>query len=620
MTELKLRVGHVLAIAVFMVSMVGSSAESSATLTALVSFDGTNGYLPQGGLVQDDQGNFYGTLSYGGWFDDGTVYRVSMDGTCVILVTFDGNNGSHPVGLIRGADGNFYGTTLEGGPEGSGSVFRMTPDGAITTLATFCAYSTGFSPLSLFQGQDGNFYGITHRGGAHTYGTVFKMTPDGNLTTVFAFDKTNGAYPTVLLQGKDGNLYGTTSEGTPGLNGSTFKLTCDGKISIPATNDVLDGNGHLKGEDGNFYGIKSWGRVAGTQQFSPGGVFKISPDGVRTTLVQFDQTNGASPLGQLVQGHDGNLYGVASRGGAFNQGTVFRVNLNPLSAQLSAASPKVNVPILLHAISNRVDPLLMDLMQAPIDFYGKVVDENSNVVALAKVAFRWMDLTARGLENTSAGGSDAMGLFSLAGKQGASLTVSVSKDGYYATRNSQQTFRYSKMEGNLRIVPDARHPVIFELRKQGKGEHLIVTSIPPGIGQIFQLWHDGTPIEIDLLNGTKAAPGSGQLKLEFWRDISEKNIQPFDWKLILSVPGGGIRQTEEEFAFMAPSSGYQSSLIIDMPKTNKSWQAEIRSKYYVQLPGGKYGRIDFYLMPYNGAFTINSVINSSGSRNLEPIH
>jgi uncharacterized repeat protein (TIGR03803 family) len=446
------------------------------------------------------------------------------------------------------------------------------------------------------------------------------MTPNGNLTTVFAFDKTNGAYPTALLQGKDGNLYGTTSQGTPGLNGSTFELTRDGRISIPATNAVLENNGYLKGTDGNYYGMTSWGRVAGTQQFSLGTVFKIRPDGVRTTLVQFDQTNGASPLGQLVQGRDGNLYGVASRGGAFNQGTVFCVNLNPRSAQLTAASPKVNVPMLLHAVSNRVDPRLMDAMQAPIDFYGKVVDENSNVVSSADVAFRWMDLTARGLENTSAAVSDAMGLFSVVGKQGASLTVSVGKNGYYGTHNSQQTFKYSKMEGNLRFVPDAKHPVIFELRRQGKGEPLVAMSFPPGIGQIVQLRHDGTPIEVDLLNGAKAAPGTGQLKLEFWRDISEKNARTFDWKLVMSVPGGGIRETEEEFAFMAPPSGYQSPLIIDMPKTNQNWQSEIRSKYYVQLRDGKYGRIEFYLLPYNGVFTIKSIINPAGSRNLESVH
>ena len=53
-------------------------------------------------------------------------------------------------------------------------------------------------------------------------------------------------------------------------------------------------------------------------------------------------------------------------------------------------------------------------------------------------------------------------------------------------------------------------------------------------------------------------------------------------------------------------------------ETNQGRQGEVRNKYYIHLPDGKYGRIDFYLLPYNGVFTVQSVINQTGSRNLEP--
>jgi len=52
--------------------------------------------------------------------------------------------------------------------------------------------------------------------------------------------------------------------------------------------------------------------------------------------------------------------------------------------------------------------------------------------------------------------------------------------------------------------------------------------------------------------------------------------------------------------------------------TNQNWQGEVRSKYYIQLPDGKYGRIDFYFLPYNGVFTVYSAINPDGSQSLEP--
>jgi len=161
--------------------------------------------------------------------------------------------------------------------------------------------------------------------------------------------------------------------------------------------------------------------------------------------------------------------------------------------------------------------------------------------------------------------------------------------------------------------------VVFHLLKKQQGEHLIEKDFPPGIGQIWQLHHDGTPIELDLINGSQNVAGNGQLKLEFWRDISNLNKQPFDWKLQLSMlGGGGLVPTDKEFAFQAPETGYQPSIIIDMPATNQVWLGELRTKYYLQLPNGNYGRIDFYLLPRNGVFTVHSAINPSGSRNLEP--
>src|ERR1700688_4990309 len=45
-----------------------------------------------------------------------------------------------------------------------------------------------------------------------------------------------------------------------------------------------------------------------------------------TTIVNFDGTNGSSPLyGSLVQGFDGDPYGTTSGGGVNNVGTVFKV-------------------------------------------------------------------------------------------------------------------------------------------------------------------------------------------------------------------------------------------------------------------------------------------------------
>lgn len=262
--------------------------------------------------------------------------------------------------------------------------------------------------------------------------------------------------------------------------------------------------------------------------------------------------------------------------------------------------------------SNALQQRIQNEWQKPIEFYGKVIDENSNPVAGANIQFRWSGASDDVF--TAATKSDADGLFSLQGKQGRVLDVSVGKEGYYTSQNDKTSFLYSL--GPDIYSPEEWNPVIFHLQKKGHGEQLIEKDFPPVFTQIWQLHHDGTPIELDLLNGSQNVMGSGQLKLELWRDISNLNKQPFDWQLQLSISGGGLVPTDQEFAFEAPESGYQPSIVIDMPATNQDWLGEIRAKYYIQLANGDYGRIDLYFLADNGVFTVHSAINPSGSRIL----
>src|SRR5215471_9891196 len=185
-------------------------ARSEVTLTTMVHFDWTNGSLPYSGLVEGSDGNFYGTLSYGGEGDHGTLFRMSPNGASVILMTFDGMVGSHPCSLVRGKDGNLYGATLSGGTlvdsvlTGEGSVFMMKPDGSISILAVFNDVEKGVGPCALVQGEDGCLYGHTKHGGPGFKGSTFRLTLTGELTIPFS---NNVPMPSTLLKAKDGNYY-----------------------------------------------------------------------------------------------------------------------------------------------------------------------------------------------------------------------------------------------------------------------------------------------------------------------------------------------------------------------------------------------------------------------------
>jgi len=213
-------------------------------LTTLYTFvcSGANcgdGEFPSG-LVQATDGNFYGTTNGGGAIGDGTVFKITPEGTLTTLHSFGGTDGYGPeAGLVQASDGDLYGTTLYGGAYGWGTVFKITVAGALTTLYSFCAQTNcpdGSNASGvLVQATDGNFYGTAGAGGPITSacptdqgecGTVFKVTPGGTLTTLHSFDSTDGWYPFAgVVQATNGSFYGTTENGGTNNDGTVFTLS-----------------------------------------------------------------------------------------------------------------------------------------------------------------------------------------------------------------------------------------------------------------------------------------------------------------------------------------------------------------------------------------------------------
>lgn len=351
----------------FLFCILASSVLSAQTLTTLVTFNGFNGREP-GALVLGSDGNLFGTTDQDGIQLGGTVFGITPDGAFIAQNGFNGNepeNGEYPTGLMQAENGNFYGTTYSGGNTkggGAGTVFEIG-HGKLTTLYRFCSQpkcADGADPTSgVIQAKDGNFYGTTSEGGAGRCsilsgcGTVFEITPDGQYNVIYNFcslaNCTDGGFPDAgLIQGSDGNFYGTTfyggNTGCGGYGcGTIFKLTAAGQLTTlhvfcsqgHCTDGALPSAGLVQGRDGNFYGTAEQGGAPSSlclsNAFGCGTVFRITPSGEFTTLHIFcsttNCTDGDAPVAPLIQAADGNFYGTTYFGGAngLYVGTVFQV-------------------------------------------------------------------------------------------------------------------------------------------------------------------------------------------------------------------------------------------------------------------------------------------------------
>ena len=345
---------------------------SRGTFTVLVNFDGTNGANPFATLTPARNGSFYGTTFSGGSGGSGTLFRVTTTGELTTLVNFNLTNGSTPMAaLTLGKDGSFYGTTEYGGQSaadgqfsGDGTVFRVTTNGTLTTLLSFAGTNGAHPVAGLTLGDDGSFYGTTFEGGGFNAGTVFRVTTNGELTSLLSFNNTNGGYPGAeLTHGADGGFYGTTWIGgiyTHQMGnsfGTVFRMTTNGflttLLNFNYTNGAMPEAGLKLASDGCFYGTTYVGG-----QNDRGTVFRVTTNGTLTTLIEFDGTNGAGPITSLTLGTDGNFYGATEEGGTdyfifgnAGQGTIFKVVVPP-----SIGVPSISNGLLMATASGLARP------------------------------------------------------------------------------------------------------------------------------------------------------------------------------------------------------------------------------------------------------------------------
>ena len=335
-------------------------AAGSHTVTMLVTFNGSgNGSGPMNGLIEDSSGNIYGATAFGGADGDGTIYELAA-GTHILttLVTFNGTNGSIPNGgLVMDNSGNLFDTTESGGSSGGGVVYEVAAGThALTVLANFTGAANGSSPYGpLYEDSSGNLFGTTGGGGSSGDGTVWEVVAGSHtITTLATFTGSNGSDPNGhVIEDSSGNIYGTTSGGGASGDGTVFEVAANTHTLtdiVTFTGSANGGNpvdGLIQDSHGNMYGSTGYGGAYGD-----GILFELAAGThAFTTLATFAGTNGAHPYGELAMDGSGDLYGATTGGGASGYGAVFELNssstftITATDATGAAASQSYNVTI-----------------------------------------------------------------------------------------------------------------------------------------------------------------------------------------------------------------------------------------------------------------------------------
>jgi uncharacterized repeat protein (TIGR03803 family) len=271
----------------------------------------------------------------------GTVFKMNhQGGNFSVLHSF--SDGEFPyAGLVQVSNGTLYGTTTGGGENAGGTLFKLQPDGSGFAAVIDFGATNGdvVGPLGgLILGADQWLYGTSSSGGIYGQGTVFKvMPPDTNYTILYHFEglpgANDGSQPVAaLFQGAGGVLYGTTQGGGSNNMGTVFRLNTDGTgyqvihhfMGTPGDGKMPLGS-LVQGTDGFLYGTTYYGGAGDI-----GTIFKVGTNGDNFVVLRSfsGETDGGQPVNGLTLGSNNTLYGATRFGGALDSGIAFSLTNN----------------------------------------------------------------------------------------------------------------------------------------------------------------------------------------------------------------------------------------------------------------------------------------------------
>lgn len=385
----------------------GSTASAAAQPTFRVVYN-LQTYNQPGGLLEGSPGIFYSTAAS----VSSVIFSVTSQGSPFTILGTIPNGALFQSLLVSAANSRFYsyvyfgnqpityntfsvtaapgaqkvypaqifdpeftqnlpdGRLLGVGPNGSSiwGVLASDLQGVVTSIAAFPSTDR---TENVIYASDGNYYGVVEPAQGYI-GYLFRLTPSGSLTKLYTFPPgTFTSYlPTPLLQASDGNLYGAVITGGANGTGMVYKLTLSGQFTLLHSFEKGLGVGGpaslIEASDANLYGV--YQATSGE-----GHIFRMSKSGNFAVVYSMTGSGGTPPC-WVVQGSDGQIYGIAHAGGSTGSGTLFALNAGlpkpkPQMPHFTPKSGPVGTKVLIWGYN---------LLSASVQFNGVAATAVSN--------------------------------------------------------------------------------------------------------------------------------------------------------------------------------------------------------------------------------------------------
>jgi len=273
--------------------------------------------------------------------------------------------------------------------------------------------------------------------------------------------------------------------------------------------------------------------------------------------------------------------------------------------------------------ARRPDPLVFraqaeNMLETPLSFWGRVVDENGEPVPSATITvyafdrlldpfvFPYFARTTKPTLEVS-----RQGRFQIRRLPAAGLFLVASASGYVA--GEQASRLYFPDDPALAESGDRDAPVLFELRRRRSNEilqpvHSGARLLPAG----------GAPLAVNVRGFDPLTPETtnGDVVVRCMRPRVDERQAPFNWDCTLTVPGGGVQPLRLEFD-QAPTEGNEHSFRLTMDRLDPEWQPRGARDLVLRFADGTVGRYRFTVrlegrdyVAFDGAW------NPSGSRAL----